>query len=95
MILLQHCLNAEPPGEEWRYYPLFCDMHTGNWCHGKPQAVPTVCSYTVVGLATVPLPSAVAVYMWTLASTFTRRPSWPVMWTLLPLIQQKFSLKFK
>ena len=23
-------------------------MRTGNWGHGKPQAVPTVCSYTVV-----------------------------------------------
>ena len=41
MILLQHCLNAEPPSEELRYYPLFCDMRTGNWGHGKPQAVPT------------------------------------------------------
>ena len=42
MILLQHCFNEEPP--------LFCDMRTGNWGHGKPQAVPTVCSYTVMGL---------------------------------------------
>ena len=47
MILLQHCLNAEPPGEEYRYYPVYCDMSTGNWGHGKPQAVPTVSSYTV------------------------------------------------
>ena len=47
MILLQHCLNAEPPGEEKRYYPVFCDMCTGNWGHGKTQAVPTVSSYTV------------------------------------------------
>ena len=23
-------------------------MRTGNWGHGKPQAVPTVCSYTVL-----------------------------------------------
>ena len=48
MILLQHCLNAEPPGEEWRYYPLFCDMRIGNWVHGKTQAVPAVSSYTVL-----------------------------------------------
>ena len=47
MILLQHCLNAEPPGEEQRYCPVFCEMRTGNWGHGKPQAVPTVSSYTV------------------------------------------------
>ena len=30
-------------------------MHTGNWGHGKPQAVPTVSSYTVVPMSH-PLP---------------------------------------
>ena len=28
-------------------------MRTGNWGHGKPQAVPTVSSYTVALLAAV------------------------------------------
>ena len=31
-------------------YTWSCDMRTGNWGHGKPQAVPTVSSYTVVTL---------------------------------------------
>ena len=30
------------------YCPVFCDMRTGNWGHGKSQAVPTVSSYTVL-----------------------------------------------
>ena len=31
---------------------MFCDMRTGNWGHGKPQAVPTVSSYTVIRVMT-------------------------------------------